>query len=343
MNTTGNKNLELLRNATLKLLDPLTPTNTLRLKVLEIVEVLKNVSKFEVNLTEKIAHGGTWTDNGLALSPTLAAMCAKDYVRTVVFIRSLYDAIQDIRKRESDRPTRILYAGTGPYAILAIPLMSVFSVEEVQFELLDLHRESIESVKSLVKELEFSEYISNYEVIDAGLKQISGAELPDIIILELMNACLAKEPQVAITRHLLQQAPDAIIIPQSITIDAELVNIEQEFKFKTSEQKGNSLPRERISLGKVFELSRETVNLWKNEQTDRLTASLIKIPHPLGSKFQPLLFTQIQAYGNHFLQEHQSGLTSPITFPHYESIKGGETLQFHYQLGKSPGLICKAI
>ena len=70
--------------------------------------------------------------------------------------------------------------------------------------------------------------------------------------MELMNACLEKEPQVAITRHLLQQAPSAIIVPQSINIDANLIDAAQEFAGNVSGQKKQ---RERIFLGKLFELS----------------------------------------------------------------------------------------
>ncbi len=253
MKETYSKNLKLLRNATLKLLDHRQPADSLRPEVMEIVEVLRNLSKFQINQNEDISNGQTWTENGRALSPTMAAMCAEDYVRTAVFIRGLYDAVQDIRRRESDRPIRILYAGSGPYATLAMPLMSVLPIEEVRFEILDLHRESIESVKSLVKGLELSEYISNYEVIDAGLKQISTEEPPDIIVLELMTACLEREPQVAITRHLLQQAPDAIIVPESITIDARLINFGREFTSHAPKQTSDKFQREQISLEKVIE------------------------------------------------------------------------------------------
>ncbi|MEM9276560.1 MAG: hypothetical protein AAGA80_26980 [Cyanobacteria bacterium P01_F01_bin.143] len=342
MSNISKKSLELLRSATLKILEYRQPAYSLRPEVLEIIGVLKNVSKFQINQDRDIAKDETLTKNGLALSPTMAAMCADDYVRTIVFIRGLHDAIQDIRKCESDRPIRILYVGSGPYATLAIPLMSVFSIEEVKFEILDLHRESIESVRCLVEGLEFSEYVSNYEVIDAEYKQINPKEPPDIIIMEIMNTCLEKEPQVAITRHLLEQAPSAIMIPQSITIDANLINTAKEFAVNTSGKKKAVSQRERIFLGKVFELSRETVNSWKNEPSDKLPASSIKITSPLGNDFQPMLFTRIQVYGNHHLSEYQSGLTCPKVFPFRDSIKRGETLKFYYRLGKHPGLLCES-
>ena len=70
---------------------------------------------------EDISGGETLTSNGLALSPTMAAMCANDFVRTIQFIRGTHAAIADIRERFPDRPARVLYAGCGPYATLAVP------------------------------------------------------------------------------------------------------------------------------------------------------------------------------------------------------------------------------
>lgn len=286
-----------------------------------------------------ISAGETRTSNGLALSPTMAAMCADDFRRTIEFIRGTHAAIVDIRKRFPDRPAQILYIGCGPYATLAIPLMTVFSPTEASFTLLDIHPESIESAKSIVDTLGLAGCGVNFETMDAGAYMVCPGRPPDVILLEIMQACLESEPQVAITRHLLQQAANAILIPEEVRIDLTLVDPTREFGLASLEQHGGPPQRDRIPVASVFIVNRDTVDSWKDNCSNRLPASAVRIPDSIEPRYQAMLFTNIRVYQNHILKDYDSGLTCPRIFSSEGEIRAGDTIHFHYELGARPRLI----
>jgi hypothetical protein len=55
-------------------------------------------------------------------------------------------------------------------------------------------------------------------------------------------------------------------------------------------------------------------------------------------RYQPMLFTNIRVYQNHVLKDYDSGLTCPRQFSSDVAIKAGDTIHFHYELGRQPRL-----
>jgi hypothetical protein len=327
-----------LRSITSSILDPQRPTQSLRREVVGMTKILADAGTFRSARQADISEGETRTSNGLALSPSMAAMCADDFVRTIEFIRGTQAAIMDMRAQYPDRPARILYAGCGPYAALAIPLMTIFSPQEAVFTLLDIHPEAIESVKNIAETLGLADSIVHSETMDAGFYHIDPDQPPDIILLEIMQACLAAEPQVAITRHLLMQAPDAILIPEEVRIDFVLADPSHEFGLDGLAQNADDLQRDRIAVTPVFVVNRETVNSWKSIHGNRLPGGAARLPDPMEQRYQPMLFTNIRVYQNHVLKDYDSGLTCPRLFTSNAAIQAGDTIQFHYELGRQPQL-----
>ena len=86
------------------------------------------------------------TPFGKAVSLTTAAQCAEDPERGRVFIQGIYQAIQDRLKAHPGQIVNILYAGTGPFAWLLIPLLPLFSASQIQVTLLDIHQASLDKV-----------------------------------------------------------------------------------------------------------------------------------------------------------------------------------------------------
>ena len=78
------------------------------------------------------------------------------------------------------------------------------------------------AVKSIVRRLRLGGSVASYVVADACHYKIPKDEMPDVILSEPMNAALEFEPQVAIMRHLLGQAPGARLVPESVQVDEEL-------------------------------------------------------------------------------------------------------------------------
>jgi hypothetical protein len=294
-----------------------------------------------IDPSKELSEGETLTDNGLALSPAMAAMCAADSARTVVFIRGLHAAIQNDRNRSLGRPTRVLYAGCGPYATLAVPLMALFPPQELTFTVLDIHERSIESAKAVVNALGLEESVTSYEVVDALCYQVRPDQPPDIIVLEIMNACLEKEPQVAITRHLIDQAPQATLVPTLVRVDANLVDPAKEFSHPP--QRVPTPDRDRLRVGTVFELSAETVKQWKRESTTRLPVATLRLPNVFEERFSLMFFTTIQVYKEHRLREYDTGLTAGRIAPVDGRITGGDAVSFYYRLGHHPALVCDSV
>lgn len=330
-----------LKRVALQLIDASSSADSLRPEVLELASILADSRTIRTARHDDISDGETRTSRGLALSPTMAVMCADDYLRTIQFIRGTHDAIKDLQERVTDRPVRVLYVGCGPYATLAVPLMVLFSPAEVVFTLLDIHDESIESAKSILRTLGQTDSVSSFETIDAGLYQISPAAPPDIILMEIMQACLESEPQVALTRHLLEQAPNAVLIPEEVKIDLALVDPSCEFDLHALNEIRLPTQRNRIPIASVFTLNRDTAKAWSDNDTDTLPAGVVQMPEHLEQRYDPMLFTLIRVYKDHLLRDYDSGLTCPRRLSVEGDIGRGDTIQFRYRLGSRPGLIAE--
>ena len=69
--------------------------------------------------------------------------------------------------------------------------------------------------------------------------------------------------------------------------------------------------RDRIYLGKIFELNAENIRQWIDIIEDRLPAGCITIPAPLPESYQSRLLTRIVVYGQICLQDYESSLNLP--------------------------------
>ena len=332
-----------LRELTRALLDTGADDNTLRPEVLELTSILSGAETSGLIRKALIGEGESLTPDGLALSPTNAMMCADDYVRTIKFMRGLHAAIIERKERHSGRPVRVLYAGCGPYATLAVPLMSVLSPEAVTFTLVDIHAESIAAVKSIVESLGQADSVSAFQVADAGSYRIARDRQPDIVLMEIMQTCLENEPQVSVTRHLMSQAPDAVLIPEEVRIELKLVDLSREFTLHYSDQDVPELQRDRIQVDTLFRLNREAVASWDDGGRELLPAAVVQIPKLPESRYQLMLFTIVDVFGDNTLRDYDSSLTVPRRTGDKLRFKPGDTVEFFYRCGAQPGLTCRVL
>jgi hypothetical protein len=153
----------------------------------------------------------------------------------------------------------------------------------------------------------------------------------------------AKKPQVMISRNICKQAPEALLIPKSVKIDAYLINPAKEFTMVPSDYTGKIPPpdRDRIFLGHVFELSRESIKTWEAYDSDRLPAATIQIPSHPEHKYQPKLLTIIHVFGDIRLKDYDCSLTLPQRFPVNKRLNRGDRVHFSYNRGHTPGLSCE--
>ncbi len=329
---------EELRTLAAALTDPQRPRATLMQEVTALRLLLERCTGLSLEGQPDLGANQTRLGMGLAISPIKAALCAREPYRTITFIKGLAEAIA--AARQPGRPVRVLYAGCGPYATLALPLMTLLDPAQAVFTLVDIHAESLACARALVDGLGLSASVEDYLLADACAMRLDPDRLPDVIVSETMNAALRSEPQVSIARNLSRQAPQALLVPHSVTVEACLLRLGKEFAppLASPEAVPQEAQRERIALGPVFELSAAAIAAWPATARELLPAASIVVPPEVPAGMQPRLLTRIVSFGEHRLDDYDSSLNLPQHLPQRLQLTGGERLQFAYRLSEEPGL-----
>jgi len=263
---------------------------------------------------------------GKAISTPAAAHCLLEMKRTALFLRGIHKAISLKLSENKIKPIRILYAGTGPFGTLLVPLLPLYKPGEVQVDLLDIQQSSLVALLELTGKLGLEEYID--EVYNADATDFNISKRYDIVICETMLACLRSEPQVAIMQNLIPQLDKAcIFIPEEISIDACLTNPKMEMERMLYYE--NEAPVfERKLLGNVF-----TINKLNLENI----LSHIKITIPDDMEAFPVLklFTTVHIFGNEVLTDNDSSITLPKQFYDFRKQRARE-VEFWYVQGEKP-------
>ncbi|MBS0043449.1 phytanoyl-CoA dioxygenase family protein [Shewanella sp. M16] len=270
------------------------------------------------------------TPFGKAVSFTTAAQCAEDPERGRVFIQGIYQAIQDRLKAHPGQIVNILYAGTGPFAWLLLPLLPLFSASQIQVTLLDIHQASLDKVTKLIEHFDLADRVVESACADATLWQPNTVVKFDVILSETMKHLLQQEPQVQIFTHLQAYlADDGVLIPQNIELDAWLeCRTVQDFV-------------ETHYLGPLFALNLQTARLLASGDRSFLAGTLL-LPDFTPSAVTLKFTTSVQVYGNSTLSEYQSQLTLP-RYRREHWLKPLSCLAFRYEQGTHPDFVFDVI
>jgi predicted RNA methylase len=264
--------------------------------------------------------------SGKAISTAAAAHCLLEMKRTAVFLRGINDAIVQALEKNESKPIRILYAGTGPYGTLLLPLLTLYKPAQLVVDWLDINPQSLTALQKIIDAFNLHAYAGEVYCADATTFTVSKPY--DIVISETMLACLKNEPQVAIMQNLIPQLQlDVIFIPEEISIDAALTNPKME-QDRLLYFEGERPPFHRIELGNIFTVNR------CNLETIRMQRTVI-IPDKT-EEFPVLkVFTTVKVFGNEFLSENDSSITLPKQFYDFRREKGRE-VYFKYVQGEKP-------
>ncbi|WP_413203535.1 hypothetical protein [Rhodospirillum sp. A1_3_36] len=270
----------------------------------------------------------TKTCGGKAVTPVTAGRCAWELMRTQRFLRGVHGAILDGLARRNvagkDGPLEILYAGSGPFGTLVLPLLHYFSARDVQVTLLDIHQVSVEAVEKVIAKLGVQDRIRAVDCVDILQWTPPEPGHYDIIVSETMTRALKGEAQVAIFAHLAPSLkPEGTLIPQEIRLDG------------WTEGPGDSRA-DRVPLGRLFTLNHQTALAIGRGEDAPLVVSLAAegIPEThdvLG------VSTEIQVWGQHVLREGECSLTG------FHRMKTGALkdcglVKGRYVLGREPYL-----
>lgn len=271
------------------------------------------------------------TKSGKAIAPSWAAFCLTDFMRTRKFILGIRDAIEERLRINPGRPVTVLYAGTGPYASLLTPLITVFTPAQLQMVLLEINPVSIQYLQKIITQFEMEDYLIDLVQADAVTWSIPENMQPDMIVSETMNNALQKEPQVNIVANLLSQcSTGTILIPELIKVDACLL--------------GNTIsnPEDILHLETLLELDAETAVRIKNNPEKVAAIShgiIVTIAELPPERFRTLVLnTSIRIFGQHSLAFNESGLTISHKLMMTNSFNKYPTrLLFQYRLEDDPG------
>lgn len=277
------------------------------------------------------AFGETAAQAGLALSPFDAALCLRDAPRTYAFAEGLRRAIAHMHSRHPDRPVRVLYAGTGPFAPLAALQVPHFEADAVQFTLLDIHASSDKATRDVFAALGAEDRVEARHVADATQWTPPDARPFDVIVAEVMQASLKNEPQVQMTRALAPLlAPDGVFVPEEIALDLVLVHPHTLF--------GEAPVPLPDAIGCALRLTVESAREM-HDVDGVVPLAPVSVPAGHASDAPLVIVTRIRTFDDVALDYGMSGLTQPIIVHDAAVPRPGQRIDLAYRLGAEPKLL----
>ena len=306
----------------------------------ELAQTIKNyrdllINLSPINFSSEASECDIHLTNGKAIATAWAASCLDGAIRTQQFIRGISEAIKSLQTTKK-RPIHILYAGSGPFATLILPILAVSSEAEIQVSLLEINAESFANVQQVFSQLNFDTFVNTFANVDATTYQIPNGESVDILVSETMLHSLKEEPQVSIVINLMSQLRnDVILIPENIILEIGFLHpkeITTEENFKT--------------LATIFELKKEKLPDFKvtkleGSQSVAFPKVTVNLPSEWLQHYHQLaIFTEIQVYQQYWIHTNENGLTTPLIIENTSQFENTETsITFQYKIDSNPGIM----
>jgi hypothetical protein len=319
-----NPDFRKLHNLVKDLIETETALNPREHFILQIYPNLDKLERIEelFDRVSPIDHEDLKTNSvacvgGEAISPALAARCLRDVIRTSRFITGLHQAIWETRRKLRTEKVRVLDAGSGPWGLLSVAAATQFSPDEVEFSLLDIHFQSLENCRALIKRLGMEAYFNQFIQADAATVNLSDhlPQKPHITIAELMNAGLMEEPQASATMNLAPQCD--IFIPEQVSVSANLITDTHELK-----------------LGEILELTREKAlkTLSDGQQKEVTVTTSFDLPEDV-SVAKLMLAVKAHIYNGFKLEGNDSFITRSYPMGRIKRKNGEAKLQLDIKFG----------
>lgn len=244
------------------------------------------------------------TAKGKALGLNYAAQCLLDYKRTLKFIKAIVSAITEKLNENPEKGVRVFYAGCGPYATFLTLIAPLFQVNQVQFSLLEINKNSVTSAKKLIDSLDLTDYLIEFYIGDAVTFKVPDSDSYDIVISETLDALLYRECYVPILVNLLPQfRNDILLLPNNVLIDLSFSS-SSDSKSEVKEFKMGNVFNVREAISN-FPISEIIPAQFPDKNIDLTDVNL--------DKFEMLILdTRVQVYQDIWLERNESSLTIPF-------------------------------
>lgn len=314
----------------------------------EIFETVKDYKSLlekatSINFEDSQTSENIFTEAGKAIGPKWAGLCVDDVFRTQKFCKGLLKAVYEKQKDKPSKKIQILYAGTGPFATLALPLVTIFSPDEISFTFLEINKLSFKGLQETISYFGIENYISELHHCDATTYKVNPEKHIDIVVIETMMSSLKGEHQVAITFNLINQLPkNVLLIPEDVSLHVLAVNSERRFANKISSEQPITYFKK---LGTLFTLNKSEIlkhsdKYFKEFPNYEFPEKKILIPRKLVQNFDELhVETSITIFKDEILKIDESGLTTLDNFHLFRSMMTpSKYLVSTYMCGQKPGL-----
>ena len=288
----------------------------------------------EKNLNTVQGRSNLGFDNGVALGTNWAAMCINDMLRTKQFIRGIDKAI--VEKKKKKKKINFLYAGTGPYAALLLPIILRQNDCEINYTFLEINPLSLELLNKTLEKLELNNKNITALKEDASTYIIKSTNHPDIIVSETMQNALAKEQQVSIFINLMSQvSKKTIFIPEKINLYIGLKKPNKQNEINSTNFK---------IIDEVFSVSKSSKYFQKllNQKLKTLSFPVKKTfikKEEIDNNNMMVLLTDIVVFNDVKISFNESGLTTPLYIQPLEPEKIREIeIETEYKIYKNPRL-----
>lgn len=289
----------------------------------------------------EISKKDYYLSKGKAIGTVWAGRCVNEFLRTKKFIRGTFLGIKRAKEKFKDRPIHIVYAGTGPFGALLMPLTTVFSSEELRFTLLEINPYTIENLKNVIKAFEVEKYVEEIVQCDAAEYRADKTKPIHMVVTETMQNGLKKEPQVAITLNLATQMErDGILIPEKVVVEASLLDpkrVNDRMMGVEGADKDYYYP-----LSRIFELNKETSAMEKNKEYC-FPEVQVEISPSIEKRYRSLnLLTEIQVFEEEWLTYMNCSLNIPLRVIEVDWVNNPvKKVSFQYSISENPGFIHK--
>lgn len=306
----------------------------------QLYDLFSNYSDSEaqkINQTECVL-----TNNGKAISPFEAGYCVKEFMRTRQFLRGFVLAIREAQTQFPNQVIKILYAGTGPFATLMLPITTLFSSKEIQFTLLEINAVSILNLEKVIEQFDVRLYVMDIIEADAATYQLKDKGVHHILITETMQRALKKEPQVAITVNLLPQIHEhGLLIPENICVSLALVDFQRDMERLQGNEE--AIDDYFYELGDILDFNKQSALLIaslkkEGKVNEYFDCQHIEFPNYIEPRFKHLnMMTEIQVYKEVRLTHNQCSLNlfSPVKLTSEIDVLP-KKLIFEYELSDMP-------